>query len=80
MDGMGLGIPRLVRRGNTAVEQVLVQRPLQRVLAFLGRSIDDVINDPVCRNQVRGYYKLSRQVMRTCEIVDLERWWNGKNL
>lgn len=58
-------------------ELVQLQRPLRRVLAYTRRSIHDVINDPVARNEVRMYYKLYRQVERGCEIVDLERWWNG---
>jgi hypothetical protein len=57
------------------VERV-VQRPLNRVLAFIGRSIDDVVNDPIVKNQVYGYYKLHRQIERTAEVRDLERQWN----
>ena len=57
------------------VERV-VQRPLNRVLAFLGRTIDDVVNDRIVKNQVFGYYKLQRQVERASEIRDLERQWN----
>ena len=80
MDSLGFGIPRLRLRDGTEVERIIVQRPLQRVLAFLGRSIHDVVNDPIVKNQVYGFYKLHRQVQRTCEVVDLERWWNGKGL
>ena len=58
-------------------EYVQVQQPLRRVLAFTGHSIDDVINHPVARHRVRAYYKLYKQVERGCEVVDLERWWNG---
>jgi hypothetical protein len=57
------------------VERV-VQRPLNRVLAFLGRSIDDVVNDPIVKNQVYGYYKLHRRVQRASEVRELERQWN----
>ena len=57
------------------VERV-VQRPLNKVLAFLGRSIDDVVNDPIVKNQVYGYYKLHRQVQRAGEVRELERQWN----
>jgi hypothetical protein len=53
-----------------------VQRPLNRVLAFIGRSIDDVVNDPIVKNQVYGYYKLHRQIERAAEVRDLERQWN----
>jgi hypothetical protein len=57
------------------IERV-VQRPLNRVLAFLGRGIDDVVNDPIVKNQVYGYYKLHRQVTRAGEVRELERQWN----
>ena len=52
------------------------RRPLHRVLAFTGRSIDDVVNDPIAKNAVRGYYKLYRQVERAAEVRDLEKQWN----
>ena len=54
------------------------QRPLHRVLAFTGRSIDDVVNDRIARNEVLGYYKVLRQVERAGEVRDLERQWNPK--
>jgi len=59
------------------VEHVIIQRPLDRVLAFTRRSIHDVINNPLARNEVVGYYKLYRWVKRESEISDLERQWNG---
>jgi hypothetical protein len=52
------------------------RRPLHRVLAFTGRSIDDVVNNPLAKNEVRGYYKLYRQVERAAEVRDLEKQWN----
>jgi hypothetical protein len=57
------------------VERV-VQRPLNRVLAYTGRSIHDVVNDPMVKNQVYGYYKLYRRIERSAEVRDLERQWN----
>jgi hypothetical protein len=54
----------------------IVQRPLNRVLAFTGRTIDDVVNDRMVKNQVYGYYKLYRQIERTSEVRELERQWN----
>ena len=52
------------------------RRPLHHILASTGRSIDDVVNDPIARNAVRGYYKLYRQVERAREVRELERQWN----
>ena len=51
------------------------QRALRRVLDFTGKTIDDVVNDPIARRQVLGYYKLHRWVEREMEIGDLERQW-----
>ena len=62
--------------GPDPVVERVVQRPLNRVLAFTGRTIDDVVNDPMIKNQVYGYYKLYRQVERAGEVRDLERQWN----
>jgi hypothetical protein len=77
LNGLGLGIRRIVGRTGDNVEQVLTQRPLHRVLAFTGNSIDDVVNSPLVKNQVLGYYRLYRQVERGSEIRELERQWNG---
>jgi len=57
-------------------EYVQVQFALRRVLAFLGLSIHDVINDPMARNKVAGYYKLHRWIESRAEVMELERQWN----
>jgi len=57
-------------------EHLVVQRPLRRVLAFTGRSIDDVVNDPTVKREVLGYYKLHKEIHRRIEVRDLERQWN----
>jgi hypothetical protein len=72
---LGFGSPRLSVRSGPEIERIVQQRPLQRVLAFLGHSIDDVVNDPIVRNKVFGFYKLQRQVDRAMEVSELERWW-----
>lgn len=58
-------------------EHVILQRPLRQVLAFTRRTIDDVVNCPIVKNEVLGYYKLRKWVQRGCETTDLNRWWNG---
>jgi hypothetical protein len=73
---LGFSTPRLSLHGGPSIERIVQQRPLRRVLAFLGYSIDDVINDPIVRNKVLGFYKLQRQVDRAMEVTELERWWN----
>ena len=60
------------------IEHVIVRRPLARLLAFTRRTIDDVINDPIARNEVRGYFKLFKWVKRESEISELERQWNPR--
>ena len=75
-DSLGLGRSGSVGPSETPITQVIVQRPLDRILAFTRRSIDDVVNSPVAKNQVYGYFKLSRHIERRGEILELERQWN----
>jgi hypothetical protein len=72
----GLGARRLRRDEVPGTEHVMIVRPLQRILAFTGRSIHDVINNPIARREVAGYFKLHRQIERVSEIRELERQWN----
>jgi hypothetical protein len=58
-------------------EYIVVQRPLRRILAFTGRSIDDVVNNSIVKREVLGYYKLHKQIHRSAEVRDLERQWNA---
>ena len=76
-DLFGFRKPTLPEREAPTPEHVLVQHPLRRVLAFTRRSIDDVVNDPIAKNEVLGYYKLHRQIQRRSEVVDLEKQWNS---
>ena len=78
-DPIGLGLHRrsTARATDCFVEHVLIQRPLQRVLAFRRRSIDDVVNNPMVKNEIYGYWKLNKQIERAGDIGDLERQWNS---
>jgi len=60
--------------GNTEIVQL--QNALRRVLSFTGHTIDDVVNDPIARSKVRGYFKLQRWIERANETSELERQWN----
>ena len=60
--------------GRTEIVQL--QNSLRRVLSFTGHTIDDVVNDPIARSKVRGYYKLHRWIERANETSELERQWN----
>jgi hypothetical protein len=75
--GLGLGVRRRAENAPDRTEFILIQRPLQRVLAFTRRSIDDVVNDPIAKREVLGYYKLHKQIVRAGEVGDLERQWNS---
>jgi hypothetical protein len=75
---LGLSIRRRLIRPDMVAEHVVSQQPLRRILAFTRRSIDDVVNDPIAKNEVLSYYRVHKQVQRGCEIVDLERFWNGR--
>jgi hypothetical protein len=66
----------LTAQPNPSPQFVIVDRPLDRILAFTGFDIHDVVNNPVARNAVFGYFKLHKFVQRRCEIVELERQWN----
>ncbi len=72
----GLSARTVLARAGDRIELPVVQRPLSRLLAFTGLSIDDVINDPLAKNLVLGYHRLHRQILRQGEISDLERQWN----
>jgi hypothetical protein len=76
-DPLGYQSRRQLAGENTGVEFIMRQRALHRILAFIGRSIDDVVNDPIAKNQVRGYFKLSKQIERSSEVTELEKQWNN---
>ena len=42
---------------------------IARILEFTGYTIDDVVNNPVARNAVRGYYGLYRYIEARCELI-----------
>lgn len=75
---LGIGITRPFSAPNDGpgTGHVMLQRPLQRVLAFRNRSIDDVVNDPIVKNEIYGFYKLHKQIHRSAEVFELERQWN----
>ncbi|MGA2500423.1 MAG: hypothetical protein ABSH20_21985 [Tepidisphaeraceae bacterium] len=66
------GMPDLPR-----TEEVMVQRPLMRILAFLNISIDQVCSDPIARNKVACYYRLQKSIDRQMELTELEQQWSG---
>ena len=79
-NSLGIGVPRLVRPGNDRQELIVVHRPLRRVMAFLGCSINQLCDDPIVKNQVFGYFKLYKEINRRTEMRDLERQWNSAGI
>jgi len=75
-NSLGIGIPRLAPPALDKHGLIMVHRPLRRVMAFLGCSIDQLCNDPIVKNQVFGYFKLYKEINRRTEMRDLERQWN----
>ena len=49
---------------------------MRRLLAFAGRSIDDVVNCPVARRDVISFFRIGNQMTRLAEVDALERQWN----
>lgn len=76
-DPLGFQSRKVESPQGDKIENVIVQRPLHRVLAFTRRTIDDVINDPIARSEVRGYFKVYKFIQRGSEVVELERQWNS---
>jgi len=52
------------RRDETAEVVRQFERALDRILGFLGYTIDDVVNDPAKRERVRRAFKISRDIDR----------------
>jgi hypothetical protein len=75
--GLGIGRPAPLARGLENAEQIVPQHALRRILAFRLRSIDDVVNDPIVKREIFGYFKLQLQIARACETVELEQQWNS---
>jgi hypothetical protein len=74
---LGLGGHYSPDQSRQKTEYIVMERALQRVLAFRGRTIDDVVNDPIVKNDILGYWKVIKQIERRSEMLDLERQWNG---
>ncbi len=76
LHSLGLGVPHLSQPALSRSELIVTHRPLRRVMAFLGCSIDELCNNQVVKNQVFGYFKLYKQINRRSEVRELERQWN----
>jgi len=77
LNPLGLTQGAFTVAGPTGLREIVIERRLTRILAFTGLTIDDVVNNPIAKNQVRGYFKLSKWMDRREEVVELERQWNA---
>ena len=75
--GLGLFSSWRIVPQEPNVTYVLRQPALNRILNFTGRTIHDVVNDPIVKNEILGYYKLHKFIDRRSEMIDLERQWNA---
>ena len=55
---------RAIHGTTGTYEQRISQFILNQVLEYTGHTIHDVINDPLVRYEVTGYYRLYRQLTR----------------
>lgn len=72
----GASIRRLDLPLSPRVEHVQRADQMRRLLAFAGRSIDDVVNCPVARRDVISFFRIGKQMARLAEVDALERQWN----
>lgn len=75
-DALGMTPRYQPPRERTPARHVVLQRRLQRVLAFRRHSIDDVVNNPLVKNDVLGYWKVLKQIDRYDQVHELEQQWN----
>lgn len=67
---------RTLDLGLPMVEHIQRADTMRRLLAFAGRSIDDIVNCPVARRDVISYYRIGHQMRRITEVDALEHQWN----
>jgi hypothetical protein len=70
LNSLGLGAPQVPPHNDRPVAVFSEVQVLGRILRFTGYSIHDVINDPIARNAVIGYYGLYRSIERRCAELD----------
>lgn len=75
-DALGFTSRRHELPGRPSTEYVQPQRLLRRVMAFRRRSIDDIVNDPIVKNDILGYWKVLKQIERRTQVLELEKQWN----
>ena len=66
----GLGGAQISPLADRPMAMLSEAQIISRILDFTGYTIDDVVNNPVARNAVRGYYGLYRYIEARCEQID----------
>jgi len=62
---------------DNALVHVQPQRQFRRLLAFAGRTIDDIVNSPLDKRDIFNWYRMSLKMERRLEVLELEQQWNG---
>ena len=76
-DVLGISIANFPAPEQPRASFVLKQHELRRLLNFAGWTIDDVVQNPIARRDVRNWYKLHRATQRRLDVLELEQHWNG---
>jgi hypothetical protein len=74
---LGIGPRHTLRQDQPQAAYLLARLPLKRILAFRARSIDDVVNSPLVKNEILAFWKLHKQLETMTEIFELEQQWNS---
>jgi hypothetical protein len=70
---LGLSFPTRQQAVHFAPQIFSEAQLVARILEFTGYTIDDVINDPIARNAVGGYYRLHRIIEQRCDELQQSR-------
>jgi hypothetical protein len=71
---LGIGSSGPVTSDGTARYQQAISRlALRRILRYRKRTIDDIINNPLVKMEVLGWYRMSRFVERRCDKITSDR-------
>jgi hypothetical protein len=74
---LGIGPRGKLQQDQPQAAYLLARLPLKRILAFRARSIDDVVNSPMVKNEILAFWKLHKQLQAMSEILELEQQWNS---
>jgi hypothetical protein len=77
LGSLGISPQSKLQQDYPQAAYLLARLPLTRILAFRARSIDDVVNSPLVKNEILAFWKLHKQLEAMGEIFELEQQWNN---